>query len=145
MTKCRFRDQAEKQLLEQLIVGTKYKKVQGRLLVKGEQLTFNKAIDVPRTYEATVSQLEQLDSEYNREIHGFKGKRNTNDNKPKKCPNCGLKHPLQPRDRCPAYGSRCLNCNKGNHWAKVFHSNYQGGTRGRGTEETLHRIHAPTA
>lgn len=90
MTKCRFRDQAEKQLLEQLIAGTKYKKVQGRLLEKGEQLTFNKAIEVPRTYEATVSQLEQLDSEYDREIHGFKGKRNTNENKPKKCPNCGL-------------------------------------------------------
>ena len=60
-TKCRFRDKAEldEWLIEQLIIGTKQKKVQERLLGKGEQLTLDEAIDIARTYEAIVSQMEQ--------------------------------------------------------------------------------------
>ena len=49
-----------------------------------------------------------------------------------KCNNCGLEHPLRPRERCPAYGSRCMNCHKDNHWAKVCRSNPQGLTTTRG-------------
>lgn len=69
--------------------------------------------------------MEQLDGENNKEIHGIKG--NDNDNKPKKCLNCGLEHPLKPRDKCPAYGSVCLNCHKDHHWARVCRSRNQGG------------------
>ena len=64
-SKCRFRDKIESDelLIEQLIVGRKHKKLQERLLEKGEQLTFDEAIDIARTYETTTSQLEQLESE----------------------------------------------------------------------------------
>ena len=64
-TKCRFRDKAEsdERLIEQLIVGSKHKKVQERLLKKGEELTLDEAIDIARMYEATVSQMEQLEGE----------------------------------------------------------------------------------
>ena len=129
-TRCRFRDKDEtdKRLIEQLIVGTKHKKVQERLLEKGEQLTLNEAIDIARTYEATQSQMEELDGESNKDIHGIKGDENESENKSKKCPNCGLDHPLQPRKKCPAYGSVCLNCQKENHWARVCRSRNQGGT-----------------
>jgi hypothetical protein len=44
-------------LIEQIIIGTKYTKVQERLLAKGENLTLDEAIDVARTYEATLMQL----------------------------------------------------------------------------------------
>ena len=103
--KCRFRDKAEsdERLIEQLIVGTKHKKVQERLLEKGEQLTLDKAIDIARTYEATVSQMEQLEGENKKDIHGIKGNENDNDKKAKKFPNCGLEHPSQPRSKCPAF------------------------------------------
>jgi len=43
-SKCRFRDkpiESDDRLIEHLIVGTKHKKIQDRLLEKGEQLTFN--------------------------------------------------------------------------------------------------------
>ncbi len=119
-TKCRFRDTAEsdKRLIEQFIVRTKHKKVQKRLSEKGEQLTLYEAIVITRTYEAIVSQVEQLDGENNNEIHGIK--ENDNDKKTKKSFNCGLEHPsFKPRDKCPAYGYVCLNCHKDHHWARV--------------------------
>ena len=130
-TRCRFRDndETDERLIEQLIVGTKHKKVQERLLEKGEQLTLGEAMDIARTYEATQSQMEELDGESNKDIHGIN--ENESENKAKKCPNCGLDHPLQPRKKCPAYGSVCLNCQKENHWARVCRSRNQGGTRGR--------------
>ena len=43
--------------------------------------------------------------------------------------NCGLDHPLQPRRKCPAYLSVCLNCQKENHWARVCRSRNQGRSR----------------
>ena len=130
-TRCRFRDndETDERLIEQLIVGTKHKKVQERLLEKGEQLTLDEAINIARTYEATQSQMEEFDGESNKDIHGIN--ENESENKAKKCPNCGLDHPLQPRKKCPAYGSMCLNCQKENHWARVCRSRNQGGTRGR--------------
>jgi len=72
--------------------------------------------------------MEELDGESNKDIHGIKGDENESENKSKKCPNCGLDHPLQPRKKCPAYGSVCLNCQKENHWARVCRSRNQGGT-----------------
>jgi len=132
-TRCQFRDkdESDERLIEQLIVGTKHKKVQERLLEKGEHLTLDEAIDIARTYKATQSQMEELDGESNKDIHGIKGVENQNENKTKKCRNCRLDHPLQPRKKCPAYGSVCLNCQRENHWARVCRSRSQGGTRGR--------------
>jgi len=95
----------DERLIEQLIVGTKHKKVQERVLEKGEQLTLDKVINIARTYDTTQSQMEELDGESNKDIHGIKGVENESENKAKKCPNCGLDHPLQPRKKCPAYGS----------------------------------------
>ena len=119
------------------------KKIQERLLEKGEQLTFDEAIDIARTYETTTSQLEQLERE-KKDINTIKGNVNkhmySSDKKPTKvnCNNCGLEHPLRPRDRCPAYGSKCMNCHKDNHWAKVCRSNPQGIT----TTRSRHRNNA---
>ena len=51
--KCRFRDKIEsdERLIEQLIVATKHKKIQERLLEKGEQLTLDEAIAIATTYK----------------------------------------------------------------------------------------------
>ena len=58
-----------------------------------------------RTYEATQSQVEELDGESKEDIHGIKAVKNERENKAKKCPNRGLDHPSQPRKKWPAYGS----------------------------------------
>ena len=60
-TKCKFRDGTDvgERLIEQLIIGTKHKKVQERLLSKGESLMLDEAMDVFRTYEAMFTQIEK--------------------------------------------------------------------------------------
>lgn len=70
-SKCRFRAKAEsdERIIEQLTVGTKHKQIQEKLL---EKSSLNVAIDIARTYEATISQLEVLDGERNKEINGIK-------------------------------------------------------------------------
>lgn len=115
-TKCKFRDvtEVEERLIEQLIIGSKHKKVQERLLSKGDSLTLDEAMDVCRTYEATLTQMGQLDSGQTKEIHNI-GKVN----KPKKCGNCGGEHLIKSKNKCPAYGTECKICGKANHWARV--------------------------
>ena len=66
--------------------------------------------------------MEELDGESNKDIHGIKGDENESENRTKKCPDCGLNHRLQPRKKCFAYGSVCLNCQKENHWTRVCRS-----------------------
>lgn len=55
-SKCRFRDKAEsdERIIEQLTVGTKHKQIQEKLLEKSEDLSLDVAIDIARTYEATI-------------------------------------------------------------------------------------------
>ena len=73
----------------------KHKKIQESLVGKGE-LTFDKAIDIAKTYETTMSQLEQLESK-KKEINPTKENINkhmySSDKKPTKlkCYNCSLK------------------------------------------------------
>ena len=59
VTKCKFRDTTESD--------ESIKKIQGRLLSKGDSLTLDQAIDVCRTYEATLSQLCKLHAEKSEE------------------------------------------------------------------------------
>ena len=142
-TRCRFRDKSDERLIEQLIVGAKHKKVQERLLEKDVQLTLDEAIDIAKTYEVTQSQMEEMVGESNKDIHGINGEENKRDNKAKKCPNCGLDHPLQPRKKWSTYGYVCLNCQKGNHWERIYSSRNQAGTRGRqrNRENSGSRLH----
>ena len=99
-TKCKFRDttESDERLIEQIIIGTKHKKIQERLPSKEESLTLDEAIDVCRIHEATLSQLDQLNSESEKSINAVKGD-NLNrgarghTSKSKKCPNCGGRLP----------------------------------------------------
>ena len=118
-TKCKFRDATEvgERLIEQLIIGTQHKKVLERLLSKGESLTLDEAMDVCRTYEATLTHTRQLDSGQPKEIHAI-----GSDNKPRKCGNCGGEHLIKPKNKYPAYGTECKTCGKANHWARVCRS-----------------------
>ena len=111
--KCKFRDteETEVRLIEQLIKGTKHKKVQERLLGKDEALTLDKAIDISRTYEATMTHLQVLHNQSKdpgntkKEILGIDATKKTRFMK--KCRYCGGHH-LGPREtKCSAFGSTC--------------------------------------
>ena len=115
-TECKFRDVTDvgERLIEQLIIGTKHKKVQERLLSKGESLTLDEAMDNCRTYEAMLTQMGQLDSGQKKEIYSI-----GRDSMRRKCGNCGVEHLIKPKNKCPAYGTECKMCGKDNHWARV--------------------------
>ena len=50
----------EERLIEQLIIGTRERKVQEFLLKKDDKLKLDKAMDLARTREATVNDIKSL-------------------------------------------------------------------------------------
>lgn len=118
--KCRFTEEVlNERLIEQTILGTRYKKVQEILLGKDEALTLDGALDVARTHEATESNMKTLNESLNVDAFGQK----PNQSKGQPCHSCGLTH--LPRN-CPAYGTKCRSCGNMNHWQKVCRKGKQG-------------------
>jgi hypothetical protein len=53
----------DERLIEQLIIGTRHKKVQEFLLGKDDELKLDDAIDIARPHEATQAHMEQLSTD----------------------------------------------------------------------------------
>ena len=105
-------------------------------------LTLNKAIDIARTEEATSSQLQDIrgtttiDSlrQKNSRRSPAPSRRSADDyqhrfdlqhrkeRRKETCSNCGTLHDHTQKSLCPAFGTKCLNCGKFNHWRKVCRS-----------------------
>ena len=117
--KCKFRDSREvgERLLEQLIVGVRHKKVQEQLLAKPDSYTLDAAMDLARTHEAMISDIEQLHND--KLTVDYVSRQNNDRRSTHPCAYCGGSHPPKPMNRCPAYGSQCDACGKPNHWKKV--------------------------
>ena len=59
--KCKFNQaELEERLIEQLIVGTRLPELQKELLAKDENLTLEKALNIRRTNEASISHMIQF-------------------------------------------------------------------------------------
>ena len=123
--KCKFRDsqEIEDRLIEQLIIGTKHKRVQERLFEKGDTLTLDIAIDLARTHEATLKNVEQLGLASSTDTDGQNQKVDIVKVQKQRYPQAatcrfcgGNKHR---REKCPANGTRCSFCSKPNHWEVV--------------------------
>ena len=68
--KCKFSaTEMDDRLIEQLIIGTKYMKVQGRLLGKDEKLKLDAALDVASTHEATESHINMMKAVSNHKMN----------------------------------------------------------------------------
>ena len=131
-TKCKFRDatETEERLIEQLIIGTKQKKVQERLLEKGEKLKLDIATDIARTYEATISHMERLTGVKQHDVHTV---RSYNQRNPQKCLNCGREHPdVQTKKQMP-----CLWYRMWQLWSRAPRS--RAPPRSRSRQRTPHR------
>ena len=121
--KCRFRDAVEtdERLTEQLIVGVRHGKVQEKLLCRDETLTLDAAMDIARTHEATLANMQQFAGDANSISHVSRS-RKTRDSSGRRqvqhsCGKCGRRH--APTERCPAEGSTCNACGKLHHWQRV--------------------------
>lgn len=115
--KCKYTAEAlDEKLIEQLILGTRHKKVQKSLLGKDEKLTLDAALDIARTHEATEMQLEKLTNAGNVNVNYVGKQRPSTNVKFPQCDKCGLNHK---EGECPAKGTKCNNCGKPNHWKRV--------------------------
>ena len=126
--KCKFRDFREvgERLLEQLIVGIRHNKVQEQLLAKSDTFTLDAAMDIARTHEAMISDIEQLHSDKVTVDHV--SRQNSDRRSTRPCAYCGGSHPPKPKSQCPAYGSQCDSCGKANHWKNVCRATGQQDT-----------------
>ena len=109
--KCKFRDttETEERLIEQLVVGVRHGKVQEKLLCRDETLTLDAAMDVARTHEATLANMQQFSGDASSISHVSRSRRTHEPSGRREeaptCAKCGRHH--APTDRCPAEGSRC--------------------------------------
>ena len=133
--KCKFRDNTdiEERLIEQLIIGTRHRKVQEKLLGKDGDLKLDDALDIARTCEATMVHMEQLLGE--KTVSAISRKpppKKTGPVKEKFCKRCGLTHSKYLSESCPAWGSTCHVCGKANHWGKMCNTteNPKSGDKG---------------
>ena len=138
--KCQFRDavETEERLIEQLILGVRHANIQEKLLGRDDTLTLDAAMDVVKTHEATVSNMQQFTGESNVSHVSRTGKiwqpRDASNHRDgqQNCRNCGRRHNMN--ERCPAKGSKCRSCNKYNHWQSVCRQE-----KGSGTEDKRHQ------
>ena len=115
--KCEFKDVNEinDRIIDQLIYGVRYEELQKEYLSKDKTLTLAQAINLGRSYEASVAHMRKLTAVHDKDkenVHYFKQGKFVST-----CTRCGRKHPKQ-KEKCPAYGSTCGACGKQNHWAK---------------------------
>lgn len=141
---CEYHD-SDDILIDAMISGIREKKVQERLLDRGEDLTLAKALEIGQQFElskqqikivrdedaAKVSALQSRFKRQHKSKNGPKAGANKHDN-PKSgsggaaktngatCEHCGKdsEHKWS-KGKCPALGSTCSYCKKPNHWVSV--------------------------
>ena len=122
---CELEGLRESLLRDVLIIGLNAKKVQERLL-RESNLDLNKTVEICRTVEVPRSEAHgtQNNSAVNPYYNVDEIRRQSSNNKKsqkespesiKKRKFCSFSHK---RGSCPAYGKRCNNCKKKNHFAK---------------------------
>jgi len=131
---CNFANPDE-HLIDALIFGTNSDQVRSKLLKEPADMTFNKAIDIARTEEATKRQVQGMNlhasQQDNSQLHVLKQEQNNrprrqqrpSNNDQRKCWNCGLNHDVSKRENCPAFNTRCNTCNILHHWSRQCRRN----------------------
>ena len=122
--KCQFRDNAEVEdrVLDQLIWGSKNPDVQKSLITRDKMLTLATAVEIARSHEATSKHMKTLTERSTSYQEGKNIDSIRKEQERKFCNKCRKQHPQHPRNKCPAYGSTCLKCDKANHWQSVCRS-----------------------
>ena len=120
---------------EQLIVGTRHVRVQEKLLEQGDSLaSFNAALDIARTFEATKSHVAELLATEPVHVYAMVSTLPTAQAR-NRCDQCGRSHAAK-KESCPAHGQKCHNCGKLGHFSRLCRSSSAaskpGQTAGKG-------------
>ena len=109
---CEFQDLKDGLIRDRIVCGIRCDKTRSRLL-KEPDLNLQKAIDICRANEATITQMKSFVSTTTDEmtdIHRIRSDRQV-------CERCGTGHNKQ--QLCPAMGAQCRKCGCKNHFAKM--------------------------
>ena len=96
-------------------------------LLREDELTLSQAINICGSFEQVKMQMKQMKKEQdvNTDVNEVtaiaptnKVRRNSDQSKVVSCKFCGCKHE-HGRKFCPAFGKRCFNCKKINHFSKA--------------------------
>ena len=133
---CSFGELENQLIRDRIVCGTNSEEVRQRLL-RVDNLSLDKAISICRAEEESKKSVQYLTEGQSAEVCDLKKQtrkpRTSPTNKQEDprggtpqpssmkhpCNNCGSQHP---RKQCPAYGKRCRQCGKPNHFAKCCRS-----------------------
>ena len=114
--------EAEERLIEQLIIGIRHPKIQEKLLSRDNMLTLDAAMDIARTHESTLADMNAFQSETSLTTYQVKQRREDGKQREGRrgnCRNCNRQHPT---GKCPAANSRCRPCGRHGHWKAACRS-----------------------
>ncbi|KAL7374435.1 hypothetical protein ABVT39_000466 [Epinephelus coioides] len=138
---CEYAD-SDNMLIDAIIAGVREKRVQERLLDKGEDLMLAKDIEIPQQFEMSQKQMivreedaqvPTMSKRPKRTVYNKKKysqvqpttyqQRQTAGKQTNNCFRCG-KHPQHAwnQGKYPSIGSVCSHCHKPNHWVAACHS-----------------------
>ncbi|XP_063831961.1 uncharacterized protein LOC135081157 [Ostrinia nubilalis] len=113
---CNFEGLRDSLIKDRIIGGLLDKTLQERLL-REQELSLEKCINMCKTAEIATQYMRKLTEEDSKDIDKInRDHRQQPMSRAFKCKSCGYQHP--PR-RCPAYGKQCNYCKKMNHFSTV--------------------------
>jgi len=114
----------EYQLRDRIVTGLRDTHIIEKLLEEGNELTLAKTKTICESYESAKKKTAVIAGEESvsmmRKSEYSKQKTRFPSNRPydtQKCTYCGLEH-VQIREKCPAWGKKCMKCGKMNHYAR---------------------------
>lgn len=115
---CNYGGLEDNLIRDRIVCGIRENTIRKRLLQE-DKLSLDRAIDMCRAFESTAVKIKTMagasTSEDIAEVRKLTRKQRTSESKQKdKCKYCGT---FCEKRRCPAYGKKCNNCGKLNHFA----------------------------
>ena len=124
---CEYGELREEMICDRLVVGVYSEEVKEKLLQQPD-LTLQKATEIIKAIEGSKQHVKTIGSEHSlnevrcktqkKQVAKQQHKLKQADNS-KECTKCGRKHT---QGQCPAYGKKCLKCQKRNHFAIMCRS-----------------------
>lgn len=122
-------DKPDEMVRDRIVFGVRSNKIREKLICVGSELTYQKTMDIAKSYEITKQQTSKMNIS-DTSVHAVKSTKPKNVGpKPKterhsemkeECSRCGRYHSA--KDKCPAIGQICKSCGKKDHYAKKCRS-----------------------
>ena len=114
---CDYGELTDSLVRDAIIMGVNSKKIQEALLHEND-LTLDKCVNIVCSAEKAYEQFHVMATDAEKNFENMEIDKVSKETKKSKCKYCGLIHTWG-KGHCPAYGKKCNNCNKYNHFRKM--------------------------